>query len=81
MNLKLAKNELNAKETIITMQEIQDKLIANGSVIVYLHKDNSQKDLQKLRTSMEKIAQSVYFNEVRYGLDKDSFLYELNIIK
>lgn len=80
MTFKLAKKELDSKQESITLDEIEKQAKESGSATFYLDKDNQLKDIQKLKTTLEKNAQAVHFNEIRYGLDKDSFLYELHII-
>lgn len=80
MDLKLARKELNEKQKTISLKEIEKQVEENGSATFYLDKDNSIKDIQKMRISLEKNSKSVHWNELRYGLDKDSFLYELHII-
>lgn len=80
MELKLSKKELNEKQKTISLEEIEKKVEEKGSATFYLDKDNSIKDIQKMRTILEKNSKSVHWNELRYGLDKDNFLYELHII-
>lgn len=80
MKLKLAKVNNDADIIVITQKEIEEEIIKKGNAVFYLERDNSLKDIQKLKTSLEKTSKSVHFNEIRYGLDKDSFLYELHII-
>lgn len=80
MDLKLARKDLNEKQKTISLEEIEKQVEEKGSATFYLDKDNSIKDIQKMRLSLEKNSKSVHWNELRYGLDKDSFLYELHII-
>jgi predicted secreted protein len=46
----------------------------------YFHKDTSYKDLKDLIDKLEEDGYSVYFREVKFGLDEGSYLYELHII-
>lgn len=80
MKLKLAKNSINGESKTISQKEIEESMTNKDSEIFYLDNDNSLKDIQKIKSALEKNSKSVYFNEIRYGLDKDSFLYELHII-
>lgn len=80
MNFKLAKKDLNDKQKTISLDEIQKQVDEKGSITFYLDKENSLKDIQKLQASLEKSSKSVYWNELHYSSDKDSFLYELHII-
>lgn len=78
MELKLAKIEPEDKPKTITLDEVIKAVNNNGSATFYLDKDNSLKDLQKMRQTLEKDSKSVHLNELKYGLD--SHLYELHII-
>ncbi len=78
MELKLAKLELDDKPKTITLNEIINAVNENGAATFYLDKDNSLKDLQKMRQTLEKDSKSVHLNELKYGLDSN--LYELHII-
>ena len=78
MEFKLAKPELNSKAKSISLDEIIKTAEENGSATFYLDSENNAKDIQKLRTSLEKANKSVQLNELKYGLD--SHLYELHII-
>ncbi|RAX54951.1 hypothetical protein CCY99_02070 [Helicobacter sp. 16-1353] len=80
MDLKLARKDSNEKQKMISLEEIEKQVEEKGSATFYLDKDNSIKDIQKMRTQLEKNSKSVHWNELRFGLDKDSFLYELHII-
>ncbi len=69
MELKLAKSTLsqaNAKNKV-NVAKISDK-------------ENSHKEMQKVCASFQKAGYNTYLNEVRYGLDEASYIYELHII-
>lgn len=78
MELKLAKKDINDKQKTISLEEMQSIVESRGNATFYLDKDNSIKDIQKMRSSLEKNAKVVHWNEIRYG--QDGFLYELHII-
>ena len=80
MKFKLAKSNIDGENKVISQKEIEEIMKNKDSEIFYLDKDNSLKDIQKLKSFLEKNSKSTYFNEIRYGLDKDSFLYELHVI-
>ncbi|RDU64179.1 HP0268 family nuclease [Helicobacter sp. MIT 14-3879] len=80
MELKLAKKELEDEQQTISLKEIQNQVETNGSATFYLDNDNPIKDIQKMRATLDKNLKSVHLNELRYGIDKNSFLYELHII-
>ena len=80
MNLKLARINLNDKPKTISLDEIEKQVKTKGNATFYLDRDNSLKDLEKIRSHFEKSTKSIYFHELRFGLDKDSILYELHII-
>ena len=84
MELKLAKSSLeNVKsgksQNKITLEEVLSRAQA-GEHIFYFDKENSHKDMQKAKAFFEKAKCSVYLNEVRYGLDESSYIYELHLI-
>ena len=81
MKLKLASLDLNTEGGTTTLKDIEEEISKKGNLMLYLDKSNSIKDIQKLKTSLEKSVQSVYYNEIKYGMDKDNFIYELQIIK
>ena len=78
MELKLATTEANGKPKLISLNDIIKSAQTQGSATFYLDKDNSLKDLQKMKQTIEKDGKSVHLNELKYGLD--SYLYELHII-
>lgn len=78
MELKLATAEINGKSKTISLNDIIKTAQTQGSATFYLDKDNSLKDLQKMKQTIEKDGKSVHLNELKYGLD--SYLYELHII-
>lgn len=78
MELKLATTEANDKPKSISLNDIIKSAQTKGSATFYLDKDNSLKDLQKMKQTIEKDGKSVHLNELKYGLD--SYLYELHII-
>lgn len=78
MELKLAKTELNERQKNISDSEIIKIAEQQSNVTFYLDSENNNKDLQKLRQTLEKANKSVHLNELKYGLD--SYLYELHII-
>lgn len=78
MELKLATTEANGKPKLVSLNDIIKSAQTQGSATFYLDKDNSLKDLQKMKQTIEKDGKSVHLNELKYGLD--SYLYELHII-
>ncbi|MRJ06333.1 MAG: hypothetical protein C6I01_02275 [Epsilonproteobacteria bacterium] len=46
----------------------------------YFDKKSSYKTLKDIIDRLEEEGFSVYFREVKYGLDEDAFLYEMHII-
>ncbi|WP_334098069.1 HP0268 family nuclease, partial [Helicobacter typhlonius] len=43
-------------------------------------KENSHKDMQKACAFFQKAGHSTHLHEVRYGIDEESYIYELHII-
>jgi len=48
--------------------------------IVYLDKQNSEKNIMKLVAYFNKKNRNVYVREVKFGLDKNEYLYEIHIV-
>ena len=46
----------------------------------YLDGTNTHKDMQKAKASLEKSGLRVQLNEVRYGLDDNTYIYELYVV-
>jgi len=75
MTLKLIANEHKTKE--ISMEDFLNSVKSNS--FYYFHKDTSYKNLKDL---IDKLSEeyTVYFREVKYGLDEGSYMYEMHII-
>ena len=84
MELKLAKPTLSTSKSKSATAKISCEDIlakhAKGEHIFYFDKENSHKDMQKACAFFQKAGHSTYLNEVRYGLDEASYIYELHII-
>jgi len=80
MELKLARNEINAKPKAITLEKVEDIITKEGHKILYFDKDNSHKDLVALVEHFENKEFSVYLREVKYGLGEDDYMYEIHIL-
>ncbi len=80
MELKVARTELNAKPKPITLEKLEKSLEKEGQKIFYFDRENSHKDLMEMVEYFEEKGFSVYFREVRYGLDENDYLYEVHIL-
>ena len=76
MKLKLisSDNKIIEKE----YKEFLNNIKSNS--FFYFHKDTSYKDLKDLIDKLENDGYSVYFREVKFGLDEGAYMYELHII-
>jgi len=76
MKLKLIgpDNEIIEK----TYEEFVKEIKPNS--FYYFHKETSYKDLKDLIDKLEEDGYSVYFREVKFGLDEGAYMYELHII-
>ncbi|MRJ02666.1 MAG: hypothetical protein GXO19_03700 [Epsilonproteobacteria bacterium] len=81
MELKLARSELNGEPKSISLQEIEEAVKREGNKIFYFDRENSHKDLMNLVDYFEERGYSVYFREVRYGLDENDYIYEVHILQ
>ncbi|ETD27500.1 HP0268 family nuclease [Helicobacter canis] len=82
MELKLAPMDTaNISQASTQTIAVESLLESTSSLqVVYLDKQNSQKDLQKAKTLLESKGKVVYMGEVRYGLDAKDFIYEFRIL-
>ncbi|NPA30299.1 MAG: hypothetical protein GXO33_08960 [Epsilonproteobacteria bacterium] len=80
MELKAARTELNAKPKTITLEKIEKALEKEGQKIFYFDRENSHKDLMEMVEYFEGKGLSVYFREIRYGLDENDYLYEVHLL-
>lgn len=80
MELKLAREEINGKPKTIAFEKIVDQLGKDLQKIYYFDKSNSHKDLMELVEKLETEGFSVYFREVRYGLDENDYMYEVHAL-
>ena len=76
MTLKLIANEHKTKE--ISMEDFLNSVKSNS--FYYFHKDTSYKNLKDLIDKLSEMGYTVYFREVKYGLDEGSYMYEMHII-
>ncbi|BCD62766.1 MULTISPECIES: HP0268 family nuclease [Nitratiruptor] len=81
MELKLARETLKAKPKTIDLEKIKTEVEKEGSKIFYFDRENSHKDLMDMVDKLESEGFSVYFREVKYGLDENDYIYEVHIIK
>ena len=80
MELKLARNEINAKPKTILLEKVEEIIAKEGHKIFYFDKENSHKDLVALVEYFEEKDFSVYLREVKYGLGEDDYMYEIHIL-
>lgn len=80
MNIKLARKELNGKPEIVSVDSLIKGAKEAGQKIFYFDKDNSHKDIMALADKFEKSGFSIYFREIRYGLDENDYMYEMHVI-
>jgi hypothetical protein len=76
MTLKLIENNHIPKE--ISVEEFLKNV--NSNSFYYFHKDTSYKNLKDLIDKLSEMGYSVYFREVKYALDENSYMYELHIL-
>ncbi len=80
MELKLARVALSGKPKLLNIEKIEESVIEKGQKIFYFDKENSHKDLVSLVEYFENKDFSVYFREVKYGLDESDYMYEVHIL-
>ena len=80
MELKLARNGINAKPKTILLDKVEEMIDKEGHKIIYFDRENSHKDLVGLVEYFEEKDFSVYLREVKYGLDEEDYMYEIHIL-
>ncbi|MBL0686750.1 MAG: hypothetical protein JJV95_05300 [Sulfurospirillum sp.] len=80
MELKLARNKIEEKPKIVLLEKIEEMIEKDGNKILYFDKENSHKDLVFLVEYFEEKNFSVYFREVKYGLNEEDYMYEIHIL-
>lgn len=80
MQLKLARTAIKGKPKQIQLEKIEEIVEKDGQKIFYFDKENSHKDLVALVEHFEEKDCSVYFREVKYGLDEGDYMYEVHIL-
>jgi len=80
MELKLARNAINAKPKTILLEKVEEIIAKEGHKIFYFDKENSHKDLVALVEYFEEKDFSVYLREVKYGLADEDYMYEIHIL-
>ena len=81
MEYILAQTDVEAKQVKkITLEEIEQLLNSGKISIIYLDRQNSEKDIMKLVAYFNKKNRNAYVREVKFGLDQNEYLYEIHII-
>lgn len=80
MELKLAPKDLESSTTKTVKLTSLLESNTTSLQVLYLSKQNSQKDLQKAKNFLESKGKVVYMGEVRHGLDAKDFIYEFRIL-
>jgi lipopolysaccharide export LptBFGC system permease protein LptF len=79
MKILLARKSINEKPKSTTLESIEEEL-QDSDKIYYFDKDNSHKNMMTLVKHFENKNRSVYFQEIKYGLDDSEYLYEVHIV-
>lgn len=80
MEIKLAREALDKKPKSIDVTKLEEELKKEGQKIFYFDKENSHKDMMNLVDRFEESGYSVYFREIKHGLDENDYTYELHIL-
>lgn len=79
MDVKLARTLLDEKAKSVSLKKLEELLEQENQSFFYLDRENSKKTLASLAQHFEKKGLSVYYREVRYGLDSGDYMYEVHI--
>ena len=74
MELKIARNEHDAKPKKIDLKKIAEMVEKSNSLILYFDRENSHKDLLALQDHFEGEGKSFYMRDVRYGLAATEYM-------
>lgn len=80
MELKIARKELNETPKTIEIEKIVEDVKKEGQKILYFDRENSHKSMIEFVEYFENLGYSVYFRDVKYGLDDDNYMYEVHIL-
>jgi len=80
MNILLARETADSKPKKITTNELKQQLNQKIDKIFYFDKDNTHKQMLDLVKLFEKENYTVHLREIKYGLDEDSFMYEIHFL-
>ncbi len=81
MDYKLARAELSLEPQIISMGEIDDLIKSERETIIYFDRENSEKNLLKLKKHFEDRGHNTYLRPIKFGLDENDMIYEFHIIQ
>ncbi len=80
MNILLARQTADSKPKKITTNELKQQLNQKTDKLFYFDKDNTHKQMLDLVELFEKEDYTVHLREIKYGLDEDSFMYEIHFL-
>ncbi len=80
MELKIARKELNETPKTIQLDELVENVKKDGQKILYFDRENSHKTMIEFVEYFENLGYSVYFRDVKYGLDEGNYMYEVHIL-
>lgn len=80
MELKIARSEISGKGKPVKLEKLIEEVKKEENKIFYFDKSNSHKDLMEAVQKFEEEGYAVYFNEIRYGLDDDDYMYQVHIL-
>lgn len=77
----MAKQDLQAVAKEVEIDKLLEEAKAEKEKIFYFDKDNQHKDITAIVKKFEKEGFTVYFREVRYGLDENDHIYEMHVME
>jgi len=79
--IKLAKTELSAESKDVEADKLVEQAKELKEKIFYFDKDNQHKELMALVKRFEKEGFTVYFREIKFGLDENDHIYEMHVLE
>ena len=80
MEILLARETITSKPKKVDVTTLKEELTTCNDKLFYFDRDNSHKDMMSLIDTFEDDNFTVHFREIKFGLEEDSYIYELHVL-
>jgi hypothetical protein len=80
MDILLARTEITSKPKSVNVDTLKKELEECNDKLFYLDRENSHKDMMSLIDTFEDDDYTVHFREIKFGLEDESYMYELHVL-